>query len=65
MEESEQLNQPREWGRLSVEEVQAHRQLNCLWYNNCLTKAAIHGWSGFTCFWCKMKGGKDGLDRGN
>ncbi len=36
--------------------VEAHRNLNCLHYDNCLDEAVRCGWQSFTCAKCPLYG---------
>ncbi len=36
----------------TVEEVDKHRKLNCIYYDECLNEACLLAWDGFTCITC-------------
>lgn len=38
---------------LMVWEMGRHRFLDCVYYDDCLSKAALNGWKSFSCKECK------------
>jgi hypothetical protein len=37
---------------LTIDEVEKHRQVNCIHYDECLNEACSFAWDGFTCITC-------------
>ena len=47
--------QPKKFLELeTVQNVNRHRKLDCIFYNLCLSRAAYASWNGFSCLECQM-----------